>query len=360
MPTTQNRLEWRQWAFTLIELLVVIAIIAVLIALLLPAVQKVREAAARIKCQNNLKQMGLAIHNYHDTTGLLPPGSRVRDTMDHSVPNTSEWQQRQGTWMLYVLPYMEQDNLYNIFKPQLQADQGPPYPSNPKYNIESIHGWNQTKTPAVFRCPSDGVSGDPSLPVSNYGACMGPMCGHNDCGYRPNENICQGALPGIPASYDYGDTGCWFPGCADGGNAGTDASYVRGCFSRRGARMSFASVSDGLSNTIFIGEKLPSEEYLAWPAKGGHWLNENSGYSHCTTVVPINYRTNVQDDPTCSQSKEHSWTNWGVSHGFKSNHTGGANFLFGDGSVHFLSQNIDHIVYQYLGARNDGQVLGQY
>src|SRR5712691_9272019 len=127
-------LKWRWWsgrAFTLIELLVVIAIIAVLVGLLLPAVQKVREAANRMKCSNNLKQFGLACHSYHDVNLLFPPGGRFMSIQgDFETTWNMDWNSDKGSWLVYTLPYMEQDNLYkqlpdlNFYNPNNLSDPG--------------------------------------------------------------------------------------------------------------------------------------------------------------------------------------------------------------------------------------------
>lgn len=146
-------------------------------------------------------------------------------------------------------------------------------------------------------------------------------------------------------------------------------------FQSPGAKITFKDVKDGLTNTIFIGEMRPAETSL-----GRIWMYENAGYAMGATTVPINYRTdldvqcwigttidtNVEGQPVYQTTPaghgvadqeltHHSSWNWALSHGFKSRHPGGANFLFGDGSVHFLSEDIDHNVYQYLGCRDDGR-----
>ena len=308
-------------AFTLIELLVVIAIIAILIGLLLPAVQKVREAAARMKCQSILKNYGLAIHSYHDVNGSLPPGGYYANY---------DWSSDQGSWLVWTLPYMEQDNLFKRI--------GPSKPGT-IYNAVGVYfgnAANRVKLP-MGRCPSDDW--DASATVCNYVGSLGPQCAIGPCGYNPNQQYCQTAIGwGYATSPDHGNA--W--GSAD----------IRGVFNRLGASMNFASVIDGLSNTIFVGESLPSNhDHLAQNL----WWASNGGNSHCTTIVPINQRSDAPGGG-CGTSALPGSQNWDVSWGFKSRHTGGANFLFGDGSVKLITQTINHRTYQLLGCRNDGLV----
>jgi prepilin-type N-terminal cleavage/methylation domain-containing protein/prepilin-type processing-associated H-X9-DG protein len=340
-------------AFTLIELLVVIAIIGVLVGLLLPAVQKVREAANRIKCANNLHQLALALHAYHDVNLAFPPGG-------NQIPYGSWWQGHKGTWLSYTLPYVEQDNVYKNI-PQL----GTP-------NYDSISGSTSTsgggaavfsnfaldclvtrmggKVPRLpyLRCPSDGFR--PDAAFFNYIGSMGPTCAPGPCGYDVYDQYCNRPDWGIPSSPAFGD--------------GHDSSLVRGMFARSGPFLNLASVTDGTSNTIMVGEALAGKNDLIryvseW--NYDYWACFNSGAAHGHTLVPINFQI---DEPTdnnratgfCTPNPPTNIWNWNVSWGFRSNHPGGVNFAFADGSVHFINQNIDHRNYQLLGCRNDGLV----
>ena len=188
--TTSSR---RPFAFTLIELLVVIAIIAILIGLLLPAVQKVREAAARMKCQNNLKQCGIGMHAYLGTLEHFPPGGRFRN---------ADWTQDQGTWLVHTLPYMEQGALYQVFAPQIQPDT-----VAGTFNVANIASWQTYLPPPYARCPSD-PNDYATWPNANYATSMGPQCNWGPCGHDPYTTPNCSSLPGIPASTTRGD-GNW-------------------------------------------------------------------------------------------------------------------------------------------------------
>jgi len=309
----------RRPAFTLIELLVVIAIIAILIALLVPAVQKVREAAARVQCQNNLKQLALSIHAYVDTNKkALPPGGWYT------------WGDDRGSWLVYTLPYMEQAPLFN----KLQSGAGGQlYTTTNSIGKQGLSTNNMTGLP-YGRCPSDDYQ--PSPGIVNYVGSLGPQCATGPCGYNPNQQYCNQPGWGYATSPDHGNS--------------QTTSDIRGVFNRIGATILFpAAIPDGTSNTIMIGEALPGvHDHLRVNA----WWSYNGGASHCTTIVPINFQMpEYYNGSDCA----HRGDNWNLVWGFTSRHTGGANFAFCDGSVHFVAQNVDFGNYQKLGCRNDGQ-----
>ena len=316
-------------AFTLIELLVVIAIIGVLVGLLLPAVQRVREAANRMSCTNNLKQFGLANQQYHDSYGLFPPGSMV-------LPNgpgwaNLDWSAAKGTWMIYTLPYMEQGSLFAKI-PNLAV---------PHFNsIDAAEKAGVLPGPIIkyMRCPSDGFHVE--YHITNYMGSLGPQCLDEKCPYIPFQQYCDKPEWGYVAGADDGTT--------------DDTSQFRGLFSRNGAKIRMADVTDGTTNTFLVGETLPSQNNHL---RDGTWYNVY-GTSSLSTIIPINYPIDETDNAYCGpdgQGAHNLWNN-NVSWGFKSRHPGGTNFVMVDGSVHFVRESIEHRLYQLLGCRNDGQI----
>jgi prepilin-type N-terminal cleavage/methylation domain-containing protein/prepilin-type processing-associated H-X9-DG protein len=327
--------------FTLIELLVVIAIIAILIGLLLSAVQKVRESANRMKCTNQLQQLALACHNYHDANGSLPPGG-IR-----SLPGATPVYNRGG-WTVYVLPYMEQENLFRQI-PNLDV------PNQDAIPEAIAAGIIPPKLP-YLRCPSD--PNDPDLPRTNYAGSEGPQCRRGLCGaaYDPNQKYCNGTSDEPPRPLNTPI----YSGYAESPNAGRfldgrllNASHLRGMFGNYGPPIAFNSVTDGLSNTLLLGENLPSLNQSRSP--GSHWAGAGPGRV-LTTIIPINSpATDYLGADGCTAAPLRYYANANVADGFRSRHPGGVNFAFADGHVRFVSQTIDHQTFQYLGCRDDGR-----
>lgn len=299
--------------FTLIELLVVIAIIAILIGLLLPAVQKVREAAARMKCSNNLKQIGLGQLNFEGVYGKFPPGNRF---------GTAAALDRVGG-LVDILPFIEQESLYKAFNLNLPPDTQVFVGTTTRIGSKVVQ---------TYVCPSDidpPNNATTTMAKSNYLACGGSTAQINNA-----------ACSCTSANFNSYALGPYDP------NATTKPN---GVYARRSQQTTIAEITDGTSNTILFGESRPSCSNHV--SRG--WAGANTGQGMGSTIYPINFFTCDLADPNPCRRP----CNWSTELGFKSMHSGGSTFLFGDGAVRFLSEGIDHNMYQRLGAKADGQAV---
>ena len=314
-------LRWR--GFTLIELLVVIAIIAILIALLLPAVQQAREAARRSQCKNNLKQFGLALANYHDTFRMYPIGGTGGCC---AVPPALGFIPR-------LLPNLDQAPLSKMINFSLVDANSQVLPSGNPLRLSAL---------TVTICPSDSLPSNPwqGYGQTNYDGSLGSQGNVSVSGAcNPYQQFAQFVNP------NNGDT--------------LDRSLVSGMGSRDGPTIRIQDVTDGTSSTIHMGEVLPA---CNDHSSGGLWHSNGMGNFHSSTIVPINDFTTCQGAttgirfPACT-----NWNNWNIGWGFRSQHNGGAHFLFVDGAVRFLNQNLNHpITFQRLGGRADGKPVGEF
>ena len=322
-------------AFTLVELLVVIAIIAILIALLLPAIQATREAARRSQCSNNLKQLGIALHSYHGTHNQLPMGSWARWEGADPPPMT----EGRGSMLHFILPLIEQKQLYDALF------QG--YDLAEKKMIESNPNFAQVRKTAIalFRCPSD--DGDSvntgKYGLSNYVGSAGPRY-VSDVGNHQTPCLCPegAAFNTLYKTGSYPATGFKRK------NATAPGPFTRHHSATTHPPISFRMITDGLSSTIFVGEARPR---CSSDARSG-WAHSNNGCGVMCTTIPINYNS-CGDRSLAANDGCHTDCNWNTSTGFKSCHPDGAQFLFGDGAVRFLPNDIDGWTYQGLGAISD-------
>jgi prepilin-type N-terminal cleavage/methylation domain-containing protein/prepilin-type processing-associated H-X9-DG protein len=356
----------RQTGFTLVELLVVIAIIGVLVALLLPAVQSARESARRSQCVNHLRQWSLGALNFENSRGHVPQGNYASGKFPEGG-NTS--------WIFVSLGYIEQGSLYEqvVSAGSLTA---------------AVTKGFLPAAPKIVRCPSDQFE-RPNARHSNYVGSTGPNCNNPPSGCpAPFQLHCNGQVMAhstnvAPPALNPPTHPGYEPSVTHGSSSLESA--VRGMFARGHtatnvptnppgtARIRLASVTDGTSNTLFIGETLPEFcEFMRYNAVANQpgWAGGNH-VAQGQTIQPINWKIDrMSIDPgvfsNCgctpqvnpSGDKSRCIMNWAVTWGFKSNHPNGVNFALADGSVHFISQNIDMRTYQYLGCRDDGMAAG--
>lgn len=301
----------RRHGFTLIELLVVIAIIAILIALLLPAVQQAREAARRSQCRNNLKQIGLAMHNYHDVHNGFP---------------VAQFGCCWGTWIVGILPYIEQSNLYSRY--EMNRKYGVPV-DDARYGNAVNLPVTQTRL-ATLTCPSD---------ISN--APIGGITSHNYVVNFGNTSYTQANLNGVVfgrAPFVYTASG------TPAKNAG------------------FQAIKDGTSNTLLVGEVLQG---TGTDLRGFAWWGDATQF---TTYLPPNSSipdriysaTYCNNDPLQNLPCDISTTDNPTMFGSRSHHVGGVQVALCDGSGRFISENIDLDTWRALSTARGAEVIGDF
>jgi prepilin-type N-terminal cleavage/methylation domain-containing protein/prepilin-type processing-associated H-X9-DG protein len=304
----------RRRAFTLIELLVVIAIIGILMALLLPAIQKVREAANKMLCASNLRQLGIAAHNYHNDYGALPPGYNRSggNPTGGALPPPPVRPQRVSHWML-ILPYIELDNVARQHDPVNEARSwGVAPPAISQLAIKPIICPSDTLPGRGVDTTADGASNPPvHWGITSYGTCAGTWA------YPQGSQTLDGIM-------------------------------------HQNSKYKITDMIDGSSNTYLYGERghfdpvfdtTPDGPLYGW----GWWIFAAPGDNQLGTVGPINFRLTPTDTTAAARTLRINV--------FGSQHSGGANFCFGDGSVRFMASGLALLTHQQLGTRKGGEVV---
>jgi len=325
--------QFSRKAFTLVELLVVIAIIGVLIGLLLPAVQQAREAARRMECSNHMKQFGLAMHNYHDTFGVLPPSYVDNNPEQGSSIDTDQNLNGLG-WGTLILPFLEQAALFD----QIGSETG-----NFSNNWMDSNGDGTTsvndaipsakQVVATYLCPSD-TSG----------------------GLNPKKN-------------DFGTSNYLVNAGTGGGSPyGVSAEGVRNGVFFASSKRRLADLTDGTSNTILISERTTQEDThgscrgsnCLW--EGGLWIGPRK-YSSNVAIASGLQMVDVEfmgGGSTAYLINGSLTVTWGYAYNASSLHPGGVQIVLGDGSSHFLSEHVSLATYRRMMQPQDGEVLGEY
>jgi prepilin-type N-terminal cleavage/methylation domain-containing protein len=349
----------RSGGFTLVELLVVIAIIGILVALLLPAVQAAREAARRMSCGNNLKQVGLAVHNFHDVNLRLPPGSaRDQAPLFGTYTGNADW--GSSMWV-YILPYVEQGTLYDQFR----LNRGSGWGSNADWNVDRSNGFILK----AYNCPSSPL---PKFCRDPHGSNSRQLMAISYVGIAGSVNGNQMSPAGIPTGTGpgrYNETRC---ASGNGGIACSGGTMIPN------GEMNLASVTDGTSNTMVVGE---ASDFLFsntnaktdYRNSGQHgWIigwnrrtessvipgglnGDNRTFGLTTVRYSINRKRNTA---TTGWANNPSGTGIGLNASsnipLNSAHPGGCMILMGDGAVRFISQTTLNAVQEALAIRDDG------